>query len=418
MVVKPYVLLINAITTLYLIFDPGGRTSVWVIEHLIWLAMPAIYLFTAAQYTLPHLSRMLFPWRHPPKRRRYTRVAYVVRVRRYERRYSCVHISSNKQREKKPKPDVYEETWNAYEKKWKYYYYCTPNYTKRLVPPKDTASYKHRRKYYEWLYLHWNSPPRKPPDPPVDPGKPPDHLKEWMKGLCPPKPSTWVPYSMFDVGHMLSVIDPLMYTMKLLEVQQLCMPPEVWKWKQSILVAAANLMGKHCTNPSIYTASKKNDRPIVIDSGASYSVSPFLMGFVTLIEDAPHDALNGLDSAIKVQGRGMVEWEIQDVDGNVRTIRTMAYFVPTAQIRLYSPQVHFDEHKSGCFKLYYDRVILTLPDGENLYFPIQVGNNLPVMLTKSSLSKKKQKKSRPRVHFTFWEENWVLAEYPMLGKAA
>jgi hypothetical protein len=38
-----------------------------------------------------------------------------------------------------------------------------------------------------------------------------------------------------------------------------------------------------------------------------------------------------------------MEWQIRDVLGTVRTIRTRGYLVKSAKVRLFSPQTYFKE---------------------------------------------------------------------------
>jgi hypothetical protein len=43
----------------------------------------------------------------------------------------------------------------------------------------------------------------------------------------------------------------------------------------------------------------------------------------------------------------MVEWNIFDLDGVTRTVRTNALYVPEGNIRLFSPQIYFQEQRHG-----------------------------------------------------------------------
>lgn len=124
-----------------------------------------------------------------------------------------------------------------------------------------------------------------------------------------------------------------------------------------------------------------NEAPIVIDTGASWSVTPFLKDFVSDIKPWAHESLQSLDASIPVHGIGTVEWTVQDQDKNVRTFRTTALYVPTAEVRLFSPQVYFQETDSGSLFCYKDRLLLTLLDGSVLTFPWHPHSNIPFMLT-------------------------------------
>jgi hypothetical protein len=82
--------------------------------------------------------------------------------------------------------------------------------------------------------------------------------------------------------------------------------------------------------------------PIVIDTGASWSVTPCIEDFVSNITDS-FDKLRPLDGSMNVSGSGIVEWTIQDQDGRVKTIRNKALYVPSAGVRLFSPQTYLKE---------------------------------------------------------------------------
>jgi hypothetical protein len=61
----------------------------------------------------------------------------------------------------------------------------------------------------------------------------------------------------------------------------------------------------------------------------------------------------------------------------------MAYYLTTANIRLFSPKVYFDEQNVGAYHMERGMIRLTLGDGTPLTFPYQPGSKLPMMLTSS-----------------------------------
>ena len=126
----------------------------------------------------------------------------------------------------------------------------------------------------------------------------------------------------------------------------------------------------------------------MLDTGASWTVTPFIRDFVDTIEPADLDSLRSLDGNIAVHGMGPIELTIQDMDGIIRTIRTQALYVPTAEVRLFSPQSFFMENKGGSLTCCHKKVVLTLPDGCSLTFPWQLPSKLPYMLTTEMLQSK------------------------------
>jgi hypothetical protein len=80
---------------------------------------------------------------------------------------------------------------------------------------------------------------------------------------------------------------------------------------------------------------------------------------------------------------GKVAWEVQDFYVVKRTITTMAYYVPTANIRLFSTKVCFDEQNGGSYHMEKGMTRLTLVDGTPLTCPYQPGSKLLMTLTSS-----------------------------------
>jgi hypothetical protein len=101
------------------------------------------------------------------------------------------------------------------------------------------------------------------------------------------------------------------------------------------------------------------------------------------LQKFPTKYLDGLSSKAEVLGMGKVTWEVQDFYGVKRAITTMAYYVPAANIRLFSPKVYFDEQNGGSYHMKKGMTTLTLGDGTPLTFPYQPGSKLPMMLTSS-----------------------------------
>ena len=121
------------------------------------------------------------------------------------------------------------------------------------------------------------------------------------------------------------------------------------------------------------------DTPIVFDTGCSFSVTPFIDDFVTGIRKTRVNDLAGIKETVMVHGVGWVEWCIRDVFGKVAVIRTQAYYVPDANIRLHSPQTYFNENKAGRCILDWRKLEFETADGDHLVFPYNPQSNIPLM---------------------------------------
>jgi hypothetical protein len=151
-------------------------------------------------------------------------------------------------------------------------------------------------------------------------------------------------------------------------------------YSQAFLSAALLTGNAVSATASVYCSHKKDCVPIVIDNGASVSVTPVLTDFIRPLRPCATANLKGLSGSPEVIGEGTVNWLVRDMFGNKRKIRTTAYYVPEASIRIFSPQTYFKEKKAGSLLITHDRTTLTLKDGSRMDFPYQE-NNLPLVLT-------------------------------------
>ena len=126
-----------------------------------------------------------------------------------------------------------------------------------------------------------------------------------------------------------------------------------------------------------------NDPPVVVDTGASTSITPFLSDFIDDLKPGPINQGNQLSGKTQVVGRGVVIWQIVEMWNNIYTYRTEAYYIPTASIQLFSPQKYFQEQNNGSCTLKKDRLTIEIEDSI-MEFPYNPGGNLPLMLTESS----------------------------------
>ena len=128
------------------------------------------------------------------------------------------------------------------------------------------------------------------------------------------------------------------------------------------------------------TNRRQCDTPIVFDTGCSCSVTPFRDDFVTKIQKSKVKEMTALVETTKIKGQGWVEWPIRDIFGQIGLIKTQAYYVPHATIRLHSPQTYFQENRAGRCEFDHCQVTLHTPNGMKLQFPYQNGSNIPMML--------------------------------------
>ena len=88
-----------------------------------------------------------------------------------------------------------------------------------------------------------------------------------------------------------------------------------------------------------------HETPIVFDTGASTGVTPHRDDFIEFFSS--DSQLTGIAQTASVCGKGTVCWHIRDDFGEIQEIRTQALYVPDAQVRLFSPQVHLQIETRG-----------------------------------------------------------------------
>ena len=130
---------------------------------------------------------------------------------------------------------------------------------------------------------------------------------------------------------------------------------------------------------SYTTESTLNNTPIVVDSGATFGITPFVEYIIPGTLKAIELDVNNLSGKSKITARGFGRWTVKDKHGTTATIEPFLHVVPTAEIRLFSPQNYFQGLKGGNYTMDENTTILTLPSNEILEIPYHHANNLPMI---------------------------------------
>lgn len=139
-----------------------------------------------------------------------------------------------------------------------------------------------------------------------------------------------------------------------------------------------------------YVSSIATELPIAVDTGASISITPNLTDFIGPLVQCSTKTLQGLQGGVAVVGHGTVSWTVRDTNGCIRNIRTKAFYVPAARIRLLSPQTYFQEHQAGHMTVNGTTLTMVLPEGSTLSFLFSPSNNLPLIYTTSHFRDKRE----------------------------
>ena len=141
------------------------------------------------------------------------------------------------------------------------------------------------------------------------------------------------------------------------------------------------------------------DTPCVIDTGASYGLTPFKEDFLTYEEC--DITVKAVASNNKVVGMGIVLYKMPATNGDTCFVPGIAYHMPECDIRLLSPQSYHQMY-SGHSELDGEAFTFFLapavngPTRHQIRVPIEAGTNLPLLRDVSTTGLQKQ---RARPHF-------------------
>ena len=147
----------------------------------------------------------------------------------------------------------------------------------------------------------------------------------------------------------------------------------------SISVVADNLLRLQGCSPGkrFLVAYNDDGPPIVIDSGASYSVTPLASDFIegTFVDKS--STVAQLSSTVIVAGHGQAHWRFPSSDGG--SPHALLPINTDFTIRLFSPQAYINQTKQGTSILNISGCNLTLLGDRLHYTPFHAKNNIPLL---------------------------------------
>ena len=180
------------------------------------------------------------------------------------------------------------------------------------------------------------------------------------------------------VDHFCSTLDPLVLNRIDSQTKSLLSDLSVPKDLQAF-AAAHSLQDQPDHLSQQFYSVGSDGLPVVVDSGASSSVTPCLDDFIGALIPLKDEKVDGITESAIIEEIGLVNWQIVDDHGRKGTICCLAYYMPKAKIRLFSPQKYFQEKfYDGPCVLTSKGCTLTLEDGVTLEFLHNKYNNLPM----------------------------------------
>jgi hypothetical protein len=125
---------------------------------------------------------------------------------------------------------------------------------------------------------------------------------------------------------------------------------------------------------------------VIFDSGASKAISGFQEDFTEGIIPNPHEdiTLGGMANGLVIKGEGIVQWTFSDGQNSI-TIRTRCYYVPSAKVRIISPQRLFSKAEGvvGTFTVEEEHSVLAFENCPPIKIMYDPRNHLPIGLGKN-----------------------------------
>ena len=136
--------------------------------------------------------------------------------------------------------------------------------------------------------------------------------------------------------------------------------------------------------------SEAGSFPIVWDSGASVSITPSKADFISFMSKSALSSLNAVANSHTVRGVGFVKWSVRDDQGNLRTLKVKAYYVPASKVRLLSTSTLLKTLPSEQITMQSDSITLSGcpgdPSSGSVTVPYHPGCNLLISMAYSSAS--------------------------------
>ena len=128
-------------------------------------------------------------------------------------------------------------------------------------------------------------------------------------------------------------------------------------------------------NPSCFSL-KTIRAGLIIDSGASVCITPHRSDFLSYKPSKMK--VKDLSASNQVKGEGIVRWTFRDADGAPVNVERLGYHMPTAEVRLLSPQVLL-QTVGGYTHQTADRLDISLDNWVNVSATYCQQSNLPVI---------------------------------------
>ena len=196
--------------------------------------------------------------------------------------------------------------------------------------------------------------------------KPPEKYDGWGSPSAPP-------FELSSVNHDMLFSDDYdpSQIVKILQFEV--------KKKRKLKRSEASVYFNIVDNPSCYSSitENKSTPQLIVDSGASTSITPLRSDFITYRECSSM-SVRGLTSSNTVDGEGLIKWDVVGTEGQPVSLIVEGCHIPSAGVRLLSPQKLFRKDGGYSYQTA-NKLKLTLGDGNALDANYCPRTNLPCL---------------------------------------
>lgn len=156
-------------------------------------------------------------------------------------------------------------------------------------------------------------------------------------------------------------------------------PEQIERGLPNLVLRAHYVGGRYVQSMGYLNAMSVSECPLIFDTGASNGLTPYKSDFIPSTYREMDLPVKTVASNGSIVGGGFILRKYKTRSGSIVYVKSFDYHMPSAEVRLTSPQSLIKSMKGGraVIDAIRDNVEWHLPDGEILDIPIDPATNLP-----------------------------------------
>jgi len=156
-------------------------------------------------------------------------------------------------------------------------------------------------------------------------------------------------------------------------------PEQIERGLSNLVLRAHYVGSRYVQSMGYLNAMSISECPLIFDTGASNGLTPYRSDFIPSTYREMDLPVKTVASNGSIVGGGFILRKYKTRSGSIVYVKSFDYHMPSAEVRLTSPQSLIKSMKSGraVIDAVRDNIEWHLPDGEILDIPIDPATNLP-----------------------------------------